>query len=149
MRDPRFLIAASAALFCVALSGAALKGLTASSPQKPTTNDGVYTTKQADGAKAQFDKICADCHPFTVAGKKKLKDVPLGEDPFYENWTGRPLADMITTIALTMPNDGSAVVTEEEATNLVAYILQQNGFKSGTAPLSKANAAAIVERPKK
>ena len=117
--------------------------------QKPTTNDGVYTKKQADAAKAQFDKICADCHPFTVAGKKKVKDVPLGEDPFYTNWTGRPVAEMITTIALTMPNDGSAVVSEAEAADLVAYILQQNGFKPGEAPLTKANAAATVERPKK
>ena len=118
-------------------------------PQKPTTNDGVYTKTQADAAKAQFDKICADCHPFTVAGKKKVKDVPLGEDPFYTNWTGRPVAEMITTIALTMPNDGSAVVSETEAADLVAYILQQNGFKPGTVPLSKATAAATVERPKK
>ena len=152
MMRPRFLIAASGVLFCVAFGGTALNGRTTpatSALQKPTTNDGIYTKKQADDAKAQFDKICADCHPFTVAGKKKLKDIPLGEDPFYENWTGRPLADMITTIALTMPNDGSAVVTDEEAANLVAYILQQNGFKPGATPLSKENAAAIVERPKK
>jgi mono/diheme cytochrome c family protein len=114
-----------------------------------TTNSGVYTKAQADAAKPQFDKICADCHPFTVAAKKKPKDVPLGDDPFYENWTGRPLAEMITTIALTMPNDGSAVVSEEEAANLVAYILQQNGFAAGQAPLTKATATAVVERPKK
>jgi mono/diheme cytochrome c family protein len=159
MMSPRVLIAASAAMLSVAISGTALNGrttpetaavgLTPSLSQKPTTNDGVYTKKQADAAKAQFDKICADCHPFTVAGKKKLKDLPLGEDPFYENWTGRPLADMISTIALTMPNDGSAVVSDEEAADLVAYILQQNGFKPGDTPLTKATAGAIVERPKK
>jgi mono/diheme cytochrome c family protein len=131
----------------VSLNGGAAIGAAVS--QKPTTNDGVFTKQQADGAKAQFDKICADCHPFTVAGKKKVKDVPLGEDPFYDNWTGRPLAEMITTIALTMPNDGSAVVTDAEAADLVAYILQQNGFKPGTTPLSKATATAVVERPKK
>jgi len=128
---------------------AAMVLATPQAAQKPTTNDGVYTKKQADDAKAQFDKICADCHPFTVAGKKKVKDVPLGEDPFYDNWTGRPLVQMITTIALTMPNDGSAVVSDEEAADLVAYILQQNGFKPGETPLSKATATAVVERPKK
>jgi len=156
MMSPRFLISA-AVCFCVAFTGTALKGLTTGTGlkdvpavmQKATTNDGVYTKKQADDAKAQFDKICADCHPFTVAGKKKVKDVPLGEDPFYDNWTGRPLADMISTIVLTMPNDGSAVVTDEEAANLVAYILQQNGFKAGDTALSKANATAVVERPRK
>ena len=75
--------------------------------------------------------------------------MPLGEDPFYDNWTGRPLSQMITTISLTMPNDGSAVVTEEEAADLVAYILQQNGFTAGSQPLTKATATAVVERPKK
>lgn len=128
---------------------AAMVLATPQAAQTPTTNDGVYTKKQADDAKAQFDKMCADCHPFTVAGKKKVKDVPLGEDPFYDNWTGRPLVQMITTIALTMPNDGSAVVSDEEAADLVAYILQQNGFKPGDTALSKATATAVVERPKK
>jgi mono/diheme cytochrome c family protein len=138
----RALLACAVGVWVAAAAGSAAQ-------KQPTTNDGVYTKKQADAAKEQFDKICADCHPFTVAGKKKPKDVPLGEDPFYDNWTGRPLSQMITTISLTMPNDGSAVVTEEEAADLVAYILQQNGFAAGSQPLTKATAAAVVERPKK
>ena len=156
MMSPRFLVAGAVGLWIASIV-VAQDGSTdvlrypvaVVAAQKATTNDGVYTKKQADDAKAQFDKICADCHPFTVAGKKKVKDVPLGEDPFYDNWTGRPLADMISTIVLTMPNDGSAVVTDEEAANLVAYILQQNGFKAGDTALSKANATAVVERPRK
>lgn len=114
-----------------------------------TTNDGIYSKAQADGAKAQFDKICADCHPFTVAAKKKPKDVPLGDEPFFENWDGRAVSQLATTIALTMPNDGSTSVSDEEALNLVAYILQQNGYPAGTAPLDKDSAAAVVARPKK
>jgi hypothetical protein len=114
-----------------------------------STNDGVYSKVQADGAKAQFDKICADCHPFSEAEKKKPKDVPLGGDTFFENWTGRSLKELTTTIALTMPNDGSAVVSEEEAQNLVAFILQKNGFPAGSKPLDKGAQSAVVERPKK
>jgi mono/diheme cytochrome c family protein len=113
-----------------------------------TTNDGVYTKAQADGAKAQFAKICAECHPFTVAAKKKPKDVPLGDEPFFENWEGRSLDAIITTIVLTMPNDGSGVVTDAEAVDLVAYILQQNGFPAGETALTK-DSAAVVARPKK
>lgn len=118
-------------------------------PQKTTTNDGVYTKVQADRAKAQFEKICAECHPFTVAAKKKPKDLPLGDEPFFEQWTGRPLTELVTLIALTMPNDGSAVVTDEEALDLVAFILQQNDFPAGARPLTKETASAVVERPKK
>jgi len=114
-----------------------------------TTNDGVYTKAQAAGAKKQFDKICADCHAFTVAAKKKSEDLPLGDEPFFENWSGRPLGELVTLIALTMPNDGSATVTEAEAVNLVAYVLQQNDFPAGSKPLTKESASAILERPKK
>ena len=114
-----------------------------------TTNDGVYSKAQADGAKAQFDKICADCHPFTEAAKKKAKDVPLGDTPFFENWEGRSLEELMSTIVLTMPNDGSAVVSDAEAANLVAYILQQNGFAAGPKPLAKDDGAVVVARPKK
>ena len=114
-----------------------------------TTNDGIYTRTQADGAKKQFDKICAECHAFTVAAKKKPKDLTLGDEPFFESWTGRPVVDLVNVIVLTMPNDGSAVVSEAEAVDLVAYMLQQNGFPAGPKPLSKEMAAALIERPKK
>ena len=130
----------------VALASSVAHGSTA---QKATTNDGVYTKAQADGAKAQFEKLCASCHAFTVAAKAKPKDLPLGDEPFFESWSGRPLSEMISIIALTMPNDGSAVVTDQEAVDLVAYILQQNGFQAGSKPLSKETAAAVIERPKK
>src|SRR5690606_30296867 len=120
----RVLVPGSAAVWVAAFTfSAASANVT---PAQKTTNDGVYTRAQADGAKTQFDKICADCHPFTVAAKKKPADLPLGDEPFFESWSGRTLSEMITLIALTMPNDGSATVTDEEAANLVAYILQQN-----------------------
>jgi mono/diheme cytochrome c family protein len=127
-----------------------LSGAAAGSPgAQKTTNDGVYTRAQADGAKALYDKVCLDCHPFTVAAKKNPKDLPLGEEPFFEEWEGRTVRELISIIALTMPNDGSAVVTDEEAADLVAYILQRNNYPAGSTPLTKDTAAAVLERPKK
>jgi hypothetical protein len=141
------IVAASMFVWAAAL---ALQGEVAlGSVVQKTSNDGVYAKAQADGAKAQFDKLCAECHPFTVAAKKKPKDVPLGDEPFFENWEGRRISELVTTIALTMPNDGSAVVTDAEAIDLVAYILQQNGFPAGAEALTKDTASATVARPKK
>lgn len=117
-------------------------------PVQKSTNDGIYTKAQADGAKAQFDKICADCHAFTVAAKKRPNDLPLGDEPFLSKWTGKTVDELVTVIVLTMPNDGSAVVSEAEALNLMAYVLQQNGYPAGAAPLTKASAAAVLQRPK-
>lgn len=116
-------------------------------PQK-TSNDGVYSKAQADGAKAQYDKLCAECHAFTVAAKRKAEDLPLGDEPFFKNWEGKPLAELVSLIVFTMPNDGRAAVEEAEALNLVAYMLQQNGFPAGNSALTKETASAILARPK-
>ena len=128
--------------------GAAAVSIARPAPAQKSTNDGIYTKAQADGASALFAKVCQSCHPFTVAAKKTPKDLPLGEAPFFDEWEGRPVKELISIIVLTMPNDGSAVLNDQEATDLVAYILQQNGFPAGAAPLAKS-AGAVIDRPKK
>jgi mono/diheme cytochrome c family protein len=122
--------------------------VSAATDQK-TTNDGIYSKAQADAAKAKFDAICADCHAFTVAEKKRPADLPLGDEPFFKKWEGRGLDEMATLIVTTMPNDGSAVVSDEDTLNLLAYILQRNGYPAGSAPLTKDAATAVIARPKK
>ncbi len=133
-----------AAVAAVAVVWSALIGGSA----QATTNDGVYSKAQADAAKAQFDTLCADCHAFTVAAKKKPDDLPLGDEPFFKNWEGKAVSELVSVIVLTMPNDGSAVIGEDEALNLMAYVLQQNGFAPGDAPLTRVRAAAVLARPK-
>ena len=124
---------------------------TSASPERSaqkTTNDGVYTKAQAHRAQAQFTKMCAECHAFTAAAKKKPSDVLLGDAPFIKTWNGRTLGEMVTTIVMTMPNDGSGEVTEAEGLDLVAFILQQNGYPAGSQPLTQDAAAAVVLKPK-
>jgi S-disulfanyl-L-cysteine oxidoreductase SoxD len=116
-------------------------------PGQKTTNDGIYSKAQADAAKPQFDKLCSECHAFTVAAKKQEKDLPLGDEPFLKKWEGRSLDELLTLIVTTMPNDGSAVINDAEGLNLLAYVLQQNGFTPGKAPLDKSGAAAVLARP--
>ncbi len=133
------------ALSVVVCSVAALRATTA----QKTTNDGIYSKAQADAAKPQFEKMCSQCHAFTVAARKKEKDMLLADEPFLKKWEGRSLDELLTVIVTTMPNDGSAVISDDEALNLLAYVLQQNGFNPGASPLNKTGASSIIERPKK
>ena len=139
------LIAGVAVVCVVAGSASALR---ATARQK-TTNDGIYSKAQADAAKPKFDKLCSECHAFTVAAKKQEQDLPLGDEPFLKKWEGRSLDELLTLIVTTMPNDGSAVVNDAEGLDLLAYVLQQNGFAPGKSALDKAGAAAVLARPKK
>ena len=127
----------------------ALSSVSAQNGAKATSNDGVFTKAQADRAGAQFTKMCADCHAFTGTQRKKPGDVVLGGPLFFKAWNGRTLDEMVTTIVMTMPSDGSGEVTEPEGLDLVAYILQQNGYPAGSKPLTKETASTVVLRPKK
>lgn len=145
---------ASLALLALTWSGVVVvQGRADSTPIRAvvqaTTNDGIYTKAQADGAKAQYDKVCLTCHAFSEDGRKKKEDLLLGSEEFLKKWEGKSVEELVTTTALSMPNDGSAVISEEEALNLIAYVLQQNGFPAGNAPLTLERAAATIARPKK
>lgn len=129
----------------LALAGTASQGSTVTKLE----GGGFYSKAQADAAKPRFVKVCAECHAFSEAEKKRPNDVALGGDEFLKRWDGRTLDELITLIVMTMPNDGSAVVSEAEAVDLVAYILQQNGFPAGPAPLTKASASRTLAAPKK
>ena len=71
-------------------------------------------------------------------GKKPAP--PLVGDVFFDNWKDRTLGELMTTIRLTMPNDGSMTLTVEDAENLTAYILQMNKLPEGKEPLKNDDA---------
>lgn len=127
----------------------ALSAAPGAAAEQATTNDGIYLKAQADAAKPLFEKLCAECHAFSVAALKQPQDLPLGDEPFLKKWEGRSVNELLTLIVLTMPNDGSAVLDDDEALNLLAYVLQQNGFRAGAAPLNEKGAGAIIARPAK
>jgi len=125
----RGLVTAGLAL-CIVWS-AVWSGTLVSAGRQRTTKDGVYTKAQADRVAAIYDKVCANCHdPAKVPADKKPAP-PLTGDVFFENWQDRTLGELMTTIRLTMPNDGSMVLTVEDASDLAALILQMNKFPEG------------------
>ena len=101
--------------------------------QDGTVKAGIYAKEQADRGKATYDKICVACHTFKPS--EKSKDNPdLGGEAFLTKWDNKSVHQLATVIYTTMPNDGSAVISEAETADVVAYILQQNNFPAGTQP---------------
>jgi mono/diheme cytochrome c family protein len=115
------------------LTGTLALHVQADAAQESTVKAGIYSTEQAERGKATYDKICQSCHTFQPS--EKSKDNPdLGGDAFLSKWDKRSLHELATVIYTNMPNDGSAVVSEAETADLVAYILQQNKFPAGSQP---------------
>ena len=107
----------------------------ASSSSQKTTKDGVYTKAQADKVAETYAKVCANCHDPAKVPEGKKPGPPLVGDVFFDNWKDRTLGELMTTIRLTMPNDGSMTLTADEAADLTAYILQLNKLPEGKEPL--------------
>jgi mono/diheme cytochrome c family protein len=112
-------------------------------PAARTTRDGVYTKEQATAGKALFDKYCASCHAFKP-WEKSDTNPDLGGEPFMANWNGKTVRELLVLIRTTMPNDGSAELTETQTAEVVAYMLQENGYQPGTAALPIGEPAGAI-----
>jgi cytochrome c5 len=119
----------------------------ASSAQK-TTKDKVFTKEQAARGADLYAKSCDRCHdPAKVAPGKKPAPPTIGAK-FLENWQDKTVGELYGTIFNTMPGDGVLILTADQTLDLVAHLLQANGFPAGESPLKNDDAMkAIVIAP--
>lgn len=92
-----------------------------------TVSDGVFTEAQATSGKTVYDKSCAACH-----NMRFYRDT-------LKSWNGQPLLYLWENIMGTMPNDNPGSLMLEEYTNVIAYILSENGFPAGEQTLDPDN----------
>ena len=131
MRAGLVILAATA--FCI---GVASRPVLAQAKQ--TVWDGVYTDAQADRGKGQYGQHCAVCHGAALEGN--------GESPplvgqFIPDWAGTTLADLYDKIETTMPLNAPGTLRPAIAADILAYLLQANGFPTGTNELTTAHDA--------
>ena len=112
-------------------------------PQK-TTKDKLYTKEQSTRGAAVFAKLCERCHIPEKVPTGKKPDPPVIGVKFLETWQDRTLGELFATIYTTMPSDGSATLTTDQTVDLVAHLLQANGFPEGTTPLKNDDAMKAV-----
>jgi len=101
---------------------------------------GVYTAEQATRGSATFENNCAECHMSDLSGRA---GPPLKGNDFMEHWRGKTVAMLFDKIKMTMPADWRTQLNESRTLDVVAYLLQKNGFPAGTQPLTVDGAAAL------
>ena len=103
---------------------------------------GVYAAAQADRGKAAYARHCSRCHGDDPANSRN----PLSGDRFAEHWESRTLADLFHRIRDTMPPTEALTVGEADKLDVLAYLLQRNGFPEGNTELpSDADALATIQ----
>lgn len=114
-------------------------------PEAPTVHDGVYTAAQAERGRLAAEHHCTECHGLDLEGGE---GAALVGDPFLQKWANGDLGRLYRRIEETMPRGRVDSVTEPEKLDIVAFLLQQNGFPSGDTDLpGNADALARVRIP--
>jgi mono/diheme cytochrome c family protein len=100
---------------------------------KKTTFDGVFTDAQADRGKQNFlSGRCGGCHKLDLTGDR---GPALKGDDFLAHWENGSVATLFDKIRETMPPNGANEVTDDAKADIVAYLLQQNGYPAGKTDL--------------
>ena len=117
----------------------------AQAPASPSVWDGVFTTDQAKKGWTQFQSNCSSCHGTDLEGTADAK--ALKGDRFRTDWKETTVDYMMERISTSMPfsEDGSLAgsLSEQTYVDIVAHILNTNGFPAGQKELSKDSSKGV------
>ena len=133
------------ALRAYVLLGIVLGGHLALSAAGKTVWDGVYVAAQAERGRDLYAQHCSSCHGDFLDGDGGSGRVALAGPTFADNWDAASLNDLFAKIAKTMPRGAPGTLRSAEALDLVAFLLQFNGFPAGTTPLAEGPELALVD----
>lgn len=97
--------------------------VSADSVDEKTVADGVFTQAQVDAGKLVYDSSCKACH-----NMRFYRDT-------LRSWANQPVLYLWENILGTMPADNPGSLMLDEYTDVIAYILNENGFPTGDTPM--------------
>lgn len=98
--------------------------------------DGVFTGDQAGRGQQAYDAACSACHGRDLKGVRDNR--PLAGDRFWQDWGEDSLGTLFSVVQRTMPRTSPGSLAEQAYLDIVAYILQSNGYPAGSRELTAA-----------
>lgn len=102
--------------------------------QDRTVNDGVYTSEQATRGRAAYRAQCAACHATNLFGGEMAPG--LKGSGFIGGWSGATLWELADFTQATMPQDAPGRLSMQELNDVIAYVLQENDYPTGSEELA-------------
>src|SRR5512134_2108086 len=102
--------------------------------------EGLFTARQAARGSAVYEKSCASCHGSKLEG---TTSAPLAGPRFASKWAdGKHTVDDLYFVTRTqMPYGSPGTLTDQQYIDVVAFMLQSNGYRPGAKELT-ANSAS-------
>lgn len=108
---------------------------------EPSIWTGVYTAAQAQQGKSSFEKSCSSCHNVNLTGSTRGPAL-LGAS-FLKNWDHASAEDLFAKMRDSMPAGNPEGVSIDQKIGILAYLLQANGFPSGSSDLNQKELGTI------
>src|ERR1041385_5265600 len=90
---------------------------------------GVFTDEQAMHGETVYRTYCIACHGPDLEGADMTP--PLSGGAFMANWNDLTAGDLFERIRTTMPLDRPGVLTRQQNSDVIAFVLKKNGFPAG------------------
>jgi mono/diheme cytochrome c family protein len=118
-------------------------------PQVRSTWDGVYTDAQAKRGEAIYAERCASCHAPDLSGMDQAPALAGAE--FLTEWDGQSMNDLFERTRISMPADKPGSLERSQVADVLAFILQKNGFPGATTelPAEPGQLKAVTLTPKR
>ena len=92
-----------------------------------------FTAGQVAAGKTAYNANCAVCHGNTLTNG--TFGTPLAGEYFQTTWFGKTVRALHNRAQKTMPPAAAGSLPAETYRNVIAYILEVNGFRAGNVPL--------------
>ena len=107
--------------------------------------NGVYTAAQAQRGKDRFEKSCSECHNADLGGGKAPA---LRGAAFLKDWESGSTQILFVKLRDSMPAADPGSVPDQDKVDILAYLLQVNGFPAGKTELDQKELDKIQIVPK-
>ncbi|MFN7984285.1 MAG: c-type cytochrome [Vicinamibacterales bacterium] len=130
-------------LCAIAVAGVALNAQAPDTRRPTSVKDGLYSAEQATRGRAAYERACAECHMPDLAGHEYAG--ALAGYGFQLKWQDASVAELYGRIR-SMPLGRPGWLTSQEYLDILAYVLQKNGYPEGQNELT--GAVAGQSRPR-
>ena len=109
---------------------------------------GTYSIEQGRRGRADYDAFCASCHAGDLSGTLAADAgaPPLRGVPFMASLEQKGVAAMFDYMKATMPADDPSSLEDREYTDILAYLIQANGFPAGSRELTPGDLPRVRVR---
>ena len=101
--------------------------------------DGVFTSAQALRGGGLYNEHCTSCHGPAFLGDEMAPSI--AGNAFLVFWTEVPVGSLFERIKVSMPADSPGRLSDEEYTDVLAYLLEASSYPPGEAELPADKAA--------